>query len=153
GAAHQAQQLSRVVEEAARVRGLHDLLEHGDGEVRLADARRAFEEQRLGHHRKRFGEAPCGRRRTLERFVVDGEVRDRAVLIALRNVRAGEALPADGVAPAIAANDAARAVLVDRTPAGVIAQWTSSHDSRTLTTDDNEWSVRKYSLRLFARGF
>src|SRR5439155_4372345 len=100
------------------------LLEYRDGQVRLADAGRTFEKEALAHDGKRVGEAPRVGGGPLQRFVVRGEVRDRAVLIALRDVGVCQPLLPDRLAPAVAARHAADALVVDRLPAGVIAQRT-----------------------------
>ena len=70
----------------------------------------------------RLGDAARLRDGALERFVVGGEVAERAVLIPLRDVRVGETLVADLIAPAVAAHDAPAAVVFDRFPAGVVAK-------------------------------
>ena len=118
------QQIARVVEQTARAGGLNGLLQHGDREVRLADAGLSLEEQARRDVWKRVGDAPRLRDRALERFVVRREVAERAVLVALRNVGVGETLAADVVAPAVAAHHPADAAntLIDRLPAGIVTE-------------------------------
>ena len=83
-----------------------------------------LEQQPLADHRERFGDAPRARHRFLQRFVVGGEVVERAVLVAPRDVRVGEAVLPDACAPAVAADHSPHAILVDRRPSGVVATWT-----------------------------
>ena len=115
GAADDAEELARVVEQAARAGRLDHLLQHGDGEVRLADAGLAFEQQpaALLDDGKGVGEPIRHAPRLIERRSSDslygGEVRERAVLIALRDVRVGEPMLSDLLAPAVAADDASNA--------------------------------------------
>ena len=92
--------------------------------MRLADAGLPFEEQAAADDRIRLGNAAGLRHRALERFVVRGEVAERAVLIALRDVRFGETLVADLIAPAVAAHHAPGACVFDRFPARAVAQRT-----------------------------
>ena len=101
-----AEQIARVVEQAARAGGLDDLLQDGGRQVRLADARLPVEQQALADDRKGLGDPSGLRRPPLERFVVRREIAERAVLIPLGNVRVGETLVADLIAPAVAAHDA-----------------------------------------------
>ena len=122
GAADEPQQIAGVVEEAARAGRLDDLLQDGDRQVRLADTRLTFEEQPLVDDRKALGELARSISGALERLVVDGEVRDRAVLVALRHVRVGQPQLPDALAPAVAAHDAAHAIGIDGLPAGVVAK-------------------------------
>ena len=89
GAADDAQQIARVVEQAARAGRFDHLLQDGDGEMRLADARLPFEKQPalLAPREMRPATRRALTARALERLVVGREVRERAVLIALGNVR------------------------------------------------------------------
>src|SRR5262249_39453580 len=59
--------------------------------------------------------------RSPQRLVVGGEVVERAVLVALRDVGVGEPHPAEALAPAVAADDAADPVLLNGSPARVVA--------------------------------
>ena len=83
GTANDPQQVADIVKQAARARGLDGLLEHGDGEVRLADARLAFEQEPFRNDRERIGDAPRLGDGFLERFVARREIAERAVLVAL----------------------------------------------------------------------
>ena len=56
GAANQLQQVARVVEDAARAFGADDLPEDGDGQVRLADAGWAEQEQAAIDDGERIGQ-------------------------------------------------------------------------------------------------
>ena len=92
--------------------------------------------------RKRLGDAARLRHGALERFVVGGEVAERAVLIALRDVRVGEALVADLIAPAVAAHDAP-----DSPSSSTGFQPVSSQSGHVI--DDSSGNVQK--LRIVKR--
>ena len=135
GAANDAQQIARVVEQAARRRRIHHLLEDGDGEMRLADAGQSPEQQpasllaEVVGRREALRHATRLLERAFERRVVGGEILERAVLIALRNVRGGQAMPTHLLAPAVAADDAADALLCRR------ASTPCRHTARRTSTD------------------
>ena len=77
-------------------------------------------------------EPPCTLDRLLELLVVGREVRDRAVLVAFRDVRAGEAELPRLVALAVAADHTTDAVLFERFPAGVVAEFAGHVQQRRL---------------------
>jgi len=127
GTADDAQQIAGVVEEAARPRLVHHLLEDGDGEVRLADARRPFEQQpapllaQVVGRREPIGHAARLLQRALERRVVGGEILQRAMEITFGNVGGAETIVAGVLAPALAADHPADAVDIDGVTTGVVA--------------------------------
>src|SRR4029077_16573578 len=85
----------------------------------------SFEEQTLRDVWKRVGVAPRLRHRAFERLVVRGEVAQRAVLVAFRDIGAAQAFAADVVAPAVAADHPpwpAAHVVTFRLPAGIITK-------------------------------
>src|ERR1035437_2789081 len=95
--------------------------------MRLADARLPFQKQSLPHHRKSLGESARLRDRLFERLVVSGEVLERTVLVALRDVGVRQMLAPDVLAPAVATDDAADAVcfvLANGLPTRAVAEWT-----------------------------
>jgi hypothetical protein len=92
--------------------------------MRLADTRLSFEQEPLRDDRKRLSDTPRPLDRFFERLVVGGEVRQGAVLIALRNLRVGEAVVPDLLAPALTADDAPDALIVDGLPSRVVAEST-----------------------------
>ena len=92
--------------------------------------------------------------RSLQRFVVGGEIRDRAVLVALGDVRAGQA-ELSGLGPlAVAPHDTAHAPIVDGFPAGIVAEvaghgWQQARSGRTAVYQRPE--VRDGSVSSSAR--
>src|SRR5439155_9129894 len=110
GAADHAQEIAYVVKQAARAGMLDDLLQHGNSEMRLADARLTLEQQPPRDDWKRLGDALRVRDGFLERLVVGGEIVERAVLITLRDVRVGQTMMPDLLQPTVATHDAADSV-------------------------------------------
>src|SRR5206468_13112832 len=111
-----------VVEEPARAGRLDDVLEDGHREMRLPDARLSLQQESAVDDGKCFGDAARLSHGAVERLVIRREVREAAVLVPLGDVRFREPLPADVLAPAVATDHAARAALVDGSPAGVVAE-------------------------------
>src|SRR5205085_1199170 len=72
--------------------------------------------------------------RALERRVVGRKIRQRAMLVALRNVRARQAIVSGLLAPALAANDAAHTGDLDRLPVRVVAVRTGHRVDSTSTS-------------------
>ena len=103
---------------------LNQLLQNRNREVRFANAGLPFQKQAARGCRKlvsdtfRLGDGP------LERLIVSREISEGAVEIPLGNVRVDEARLANLLAPAIAADDPADTVLVNRFPAGIVAERT-----------------------------
>src|SRR5262249_60181953 len=115
------QQLARLVEEPLYSRPRNHGPQHGDSQVGLAHARMTKEQEAaLSTSRVRIDEAARLGNRIEKGVVVRPKIVERAVLIALGNVRIGEPRLADLLAPALAADHAADACrwIIDRPPAG-----------------------------------
>ena len=103
--------------------------QHGDREVRLADARRADEAQPLPRQetrRRNVARAVTARGELLVR--IRDERIEVALAIARRHARLLQQLRRQPLAPAVAALDATHAVDFNRLPSGVVAE-RAGHDS------------------------
>ena len=130
GAADDAQQVARVVEDAASTAGRDDLTQDRDGQMGLADAGRSQQEQPPIDDRKTLREP----RRMLqclgEPLVVRDVVGEIAVLISTRDSRLCQQASGSRLAHAITASHARHTVGFDRLPTSVVAQ-NAVHNSRS----------------------
>ena len=125
GIANPAEEFPRVAELRLSCRVLNHRLQNRNGKMRLADTRSAQQQQPFVEHGERSREGPglCHGRH--QRVTVVLEVVERAGLIARGNARVSHGLRDSVLTPAVAPDDSSDTVILERSPAGVIAERTS----------------------------
>ena len=122
GVANELQEVSRLIEIAARPLGAHHGLENGDRQVRLADAVGAHEQQALLDDGKALDECRRLAMCIPQGVVVLLEVIQLAVTVALLNAGDPECMLCRSRVPAVATRDARDTFDLDRFPSGVVAE-------------------------------
>jgi hypothetical protein len=90
--------------------------------MRLPHPGEPLQQHALFDDREALRQARAVLQRLVQLFVVDDVVRQRAVLISLRDARVGDEPLAGAAADAVAPRDARDTVNVDRLPSGVVAE-------------------------------
>src|SRR5919204_435169 len=124
-------------------------LEDRNGKVSFSDSRHSGEQQTAIAalaRRKGVDHARGTGHAALQRVVVRLEIRQRAVLVAARNVCRRQALAAGFLAPAAAALDAADAVAVDGLPSCVVTK-RAGHRSGSVEVRPQPLRAAEFFLR------